>query len=56
VMCSEENPYICHRHHLIEPAVRDRGVQVLHIRRDGRLDSSPPASSHGQSVAAGFGD
>jgi uncharacterized protein (DUF488 family) len=56
VMCSEENPYICHRHHLIEPAVRDRGVQVLHIRRDGRLDSSPPASSHEQSVAAGFGD
>jgi uncharacterized protein (DUF488 family) len=47
LLCSEEDPFICHRHHLIEPAMRDRGVQVLHIRKDGRLDVSAPARSKG---------
>ncbi len=36
VMCAEENPARCHRGFLITPALLERGVQVFHIRRDGR--------------------
>lgn len=39
VMCSEEDPRRCHRHHLIEQTLRERGVCVLHIRRDGILET-----------------
>ena len=42
VMCSEEDPRRCHRHHLIEHSLRDHGVSVLHIRRDGLLETIDP--------------
>ena len=42
VMCSEEDPRRCHRHHLIEHSLRARGVSVLHIRRDGILEALEP--------------
>ncbi len=45
MMCSEEDPRRCHRHHLIESTLRDRGVMVLHIRRDGLLESIDPVES-----------
>jgi uncharacterized protein (DUF488 family) len=45
VMCSEEDPRRCHRHHLIEHSLRDRGVSVLHIRRDGILETIEPAET-----------
>ncbi len=35
IMCSEGNPHICHRHHLIAKALVDRGVAVFHIRHNG---------------------
>jgi uncharacterized protein (DUF488 family) len=35
IMCSEEDPYKCHRHHLITQSLLDEGITVLHIRRDG---------------------
>ena len=35
VMCSEEDPAICHRHHLIGKYLVQEGVNVLHIRGDG---------------------
>jgi uncharacterized protein (DUF488 family) len=38
-MCSEENPAICHRHLLVTRVISDRGVDVLHIRGDGRLET-----------------
>lgn len=38
VMCSEEDPRRCHRHHLIEHSLREHGVSVQHIRRNGMLD------------------
>jgi uncharacterized protein (DUF488 family) len=41
VMCSEADPEKCHRHHLIAKALRDRGIAVRHIRKDG---SCEPAS------------
>ena len=38
IMCSEENPLQCHRHHLIETSLRDLGTRVIHIRRNGALE------------------
>lgn len=37
MMCSENDPCICHRHNLIAPALHAVGVEVLHIQRDGSL-------------------
>jgi uncharacterized protein (DUF488 family) len=39
VMCSEEDPRRCHRHHLIEQTLRAHEAIVLHIRRDGTLET-----------------
>ena len=39
IMCAEEDPRRCHRHLLIAPALRERGIQVVHIRGDGRLEA-----------------
>ncbi|MFP5223808.1 MAG: DUF488 family protein [Acidobacteriota bacterium] len=38
LMCGEEDPSTCHRHHLIAPALTARGVAVRHIRGDGRIE------------------
>jgi uncharacterized protein (DUF488 family) len=38
MMCSEEDPNRCHRHHLIAQELLRRGVPVAHIRSDGRLE------------------
>ena len=35
VMCSEEDPTMCHRHHLIGRYLSQQGFLVLHIRGDG---------------------
>lgn len=37
IMCSEEDPARCHRHHLIGRYLVRHGVNVLHIRGDGNL-------------------
>jgi len=39
LLCSEEDPLKCHRHLLIGRVLRDRGVAVLHIRGDGRIQA-----------------
>ena len=38
LMCSEENPYKCHRHHLIAQNLLKRGLKVFHLRGDGTLE------------------
>lgn len=38
IMCSEEDPARCHRHHLIAQTLLDAGVSVEHIRKDGRVE------------------
>jgi uncharacterized protein (DUF488 family) len=52
IMCSEENPAQCHRHHLIGKYLVGKGINVLHIRADGlyvkdqqlpELPDEPPA-------------
>ncbi len=40
LMCSEEDPSKCHRHLLIEPAMIQRGVGLMHIRGDGSVQHS----------------
>lgn len=38
LLCAEEDPERCHRHHLVaQELVRNRGVEVWHIRHNGSL-------------------
>lgn len=39
LLCGEEDPIRCHRRLLIARTLRRRGVEVQHIRRDGRIES-----------------
>ncbi len=39
VLCSEENPAVCHRHLLVGRVMAERGAIITHIRSDGRLQS-----------------
>lgn len=39
VMCSEENPAVCHRHLLISRVLAAQDVEVEHIRGDGAVIS-----------------
>lgn len=44
IMCSEEDPSHCHRHHLIATTLLEHGVGVRHLRGDGTLeDAAVPA-------------
>jgi uncharacterized protein (DUF488 family) len=38
VMCSEEDPQQCHRHHLIAQTLLERGIEVVHIRKSGHSE------------------
>ena len=40
LMCAQEDPRDCHRHPLLALELRERGVQVLHLRRDGSVEDS----------------
>lgn len=42
IMCSEEDPYRCHRHHLIANTLLDKGILIKHIRRNNDLDKIFP--------------
>ena len=56
VMCSEEDPARCHRHHLIAQTLLGRGVVVRHIRRDGATeDALPLAAAEAPAQLALFG-
>jgi len=39
ILCSEENPSVCHRRLLITRVLTARGVPVCHIRGDGRVQT-----------------
>ena len=39
MMCSEEDPTVCHRYRLISRVLTERGVVVQHIRGEGELQS-----------------
>lgn len=38
LMCSEEDPYSCHRHNLITQTLLKKGLNVIHIRKEGKTD------------------
>lgn len=40
ILCAEENPANCHRSQLLEPEFMVRGVKVVHIRGNGKLEQS----------------
>jgi uncharacterized protein (DUF488 family) len=42
IMCSEEDPMGCHRHHLIAQTLLKEGVTVWHIRADGNVEEAKP--------------
>ena len=46
LVCAEENPSKCHRRLLIEPELVKHGVEPLHIRRDGSVQTSGSLASH----------
>jgi uncharacterized protein (DUF488 family) len=55
VMCSEEDPSHCHRRLLLARVLRERGLQVRHLRADGRVQTEEElareeelAQTHGQ--------
>lgn len=39
MVCSEENPAVCHRHLLVARVLMERGVAVMNIRGDGRIET-----------------
>lgn len=39
LLCAEEDPNRCHRRFLLTPQLVKRGIEVLHIRGDGRLEA-----------------
>ncbi len=39
ILCSEENPAVCHRHLLISRVMSQRGTEIRHIRGDGTIQS-----------------
>ena len=39
MLCAEENPTACHRRLLVGRVLLDRGIQVDHIRGDGRIQT-----------------
>ena len=39
IMCSEENPASCHRRLLVGQALKERGVEALHLRADGSVQA-----------------
>ena len=40
LLCSEENPQRCHRHHLIAKALLENDIDVIHLRHDGKKISA----------------
>lgn len=52
LMCSEEDPSECHRHLLIGRVMRRKGVKVLHIRADGRVQPDEQITKNNVQVSS----
>lgn len=48
IMCSEEDPKRCHRHHLIAKTLSEMGITVWHIRGKGNLEEAKFSDIQGQ--------
>jgi uncharacterized protein (DUF488 family) len=40
ILCAEDDPLDCHRGLMITPAVRERGLSPLHLRKDGSRETT----------------
>ena len=40
LMCAEEDPAKCHRHPLLARMLVERGIEVLHLRRNGSIQDA----------------
>ena len=38
LMCSEEDPKSCHRHNLITQSLLKKGFELIHIRKNGKIN------------------
>lgn len=45
IMCSEEDPAACHRHLLVGRVLAERGISLLHICGDGRIQTGEELAS-----------
>jgi uncharacterized protein (DUF488 family) len=45
ILCGEEDPTDCHRRRLVGRVLQERGLQLMHIRGDGRIQSEPQLAS-----------
>ncbi len=52
IMCAEEDPTSCHRNLLVAESLRQTGVQVFHIRGDGRIQTDEELWKEKVGVAA----
>ncbi len=50
MLCSEEDPAICHRGLLVGRVLRERGARVDHIRGDGRIQADNEVFAKNDSV------
>lgn len=46
LLCSEENPFHCHRRQLVGRALQQRGITLAHIRSNGSLQSDEELACH----------
>lgn len=46
ILCSEENPAVCHRHLLIGRVLSQQGCNLIHIRGDGHLQTENELAFH----------
>ncbi len=53
LMCSEEDPNKCHRHRLLSKSLAERGIRIIHIRGDGRLEEACFYISHSEVQSVG---
>jgi len=52
IMCAEEDPTSCHRNLLVAESLRNAGVQVFHIRGDGRIQTDEELWKEKMGIAA----
>jgi uncharacterized protein (DUF488 family) len=52
IMCSEEDPAVCHRFLLVTRVMDERGVEIRHIRGDGNLELESTVRRHSKDQRA----
>lgn len=56
LVCAEEDPLHCHRRFLLTPPLIQRKAEILHIRKDGRLETEAETAARARGADPGQGD